>query len=107
LSDRTSKLKSKSLEQCVDSRPFHYRGRALWCDGVSLEALAEQHGTPLYVYSAEQIRYRFSLFQRAFAGRPFTICYAVKANSALGILRMLAELGAGNWSGFDARIKLR
>jgi diaminopimelate decarboxylase len=65
------------------------------CDGVSLDALAEEHGTPLYVYSAGQIRYRFSLFQQAFAVRPSTICYAVKANSALGILRMLAELGAG------------
>jgi diaminopimelate decarboxylase len=47
------------------------------------------------VYSAQQIRERFGLFQQAFAGRPATICYAVKANSALAILRMLAELGAG------------
>ena len=65
------------------------------CDGVSLTELAETHGTPLYVYSAEQIRYRFSLFETAFAARPFTICYAVKANSSLAILRLLAELGAG------------
>lgn len=77
------------------SRPFHYRGRTLLCDGVSLDALAEAHGTPLYVYSAEQIQHRFSLFQDAFAGQPFTICYAVKANSALAILRMLADRGAG------------
>jgi diaminopimelate decarboxylase len=77
------------------SRPFQYRSRQLHCDEVSLDALAEQHGTPLYVYSASQIRYRFGLFQQAFAGRPFTVCYAVKANSALAILRMLAELGAG------------
>jgi len=77
------------------SRPFHYAGRKLGCDGVSLEALAEQHGTPLYVYSAEQIRYRFRLFEQVFAGRPATICYAVKANSSLAILRLLAELGAG------------
>jgi len=76
-------------------RPFHYRKRTLYCDSAELRALAEAHGTPLYVYSAEQIRCRFSLFQRAFAGRPFTVCYAVKANSALAILRMLAELGAG------------
>jgi len=54
------------------------------------------------VYSAAQIRHRFELFRQAFAGgaadgpaRPFTICYAVKANSALAILRLLAELGAG------------
>jgi len=79
----------------VAARPFHYRGHALWCDGVSLAELAETHGTPLYVYSAEQIRYRFGLFQEAFAGREATVCYAVKANSSLAILRMLAELGAG------------
>jgi diaminopimelate decarboxylase len=62
---------------------------------VSLTALADEFGTPLYVYSASQIRYRFGLFQEAFAERPFTVCYAVKANSALAILRMLAGLGAG------------
>jgi diaminopimelate decarboxylase len=81
--------------EAVASRPFHYRGRRLWCDGVSLDALAEQHGTPLYVYSAEQIRHRFGLFQAAFAGRAFTVCYAVKANSTLAILRMLGGMGAG------------
>jgi diaminopimelate decarboxylase len=62
---------------------------------VSLEELGTEYGTPLYVYSAEQIRYRFGLFQAAFAGREATVCYAVKANSSLAILRMLAELGAG------------
>ncbi len=77
------------------SRPFHYRNRTLFCDSANLTALAEQHGTPLYVYSAEQIRYRLSLFQQAFAARPHTICYAVKANSALAILRLLGQLGAG------------
>ncbi len=77
------------------SRPFHYRKRTLWCDSVSLLALAEAHGTPLYVYSAGQIRHRFGLFEQAFADRAFTICYAVKANSALAILRLLAEMGAG------------
>jgi diaminopimelate decarboxylase len=77
------------------SRPFHYRGRELACDGVSLATLAHQYGTPLYVYSAEQIRQRFLLYEREFTGRPITICYAVKANSSLAILRMLAELGAG------------
>jgi len=62
---------------------------------VRLDALADEFGTPLYVYSAEQIRYRFGLFQHAFAGRAATVCYAVKANSALAILRMLGEMGAG------------
>ena len=84
-----------AAREAVAARPFHYRGRLLCCDGVSLEELGTEYGTPLYVYSAEQIRYRFGLFQAAFAGREATVCYAVKANSSLAILRLLAELGAG------------
>ncbi len=60
-----------------------------------MAALAEEHGTPLYVYSAGQIAQRFRFFDEAFAERAHTICYAVKANSSLAILRMLAKLGAG------------
>jgi diaminopimelate decarboxylase len=76
-------------------RPFLYRNRKLHCDGVDLTALADEYGTPLYIYSASQIIQRFQLFERAFASRPHTICYAVKANSSLAILRLLAEQGAG------------
>lgn len=81
------------------ARPFRYQERILSCDGVPLDALADSYGTPLYVYSASQLRERFGLFQAAFASPDkagsFTLCYAVKANSALAILRMLAKLGAG------------
>ena len=52
-------------------------------------------GTPLYVYSADQIAERLSLFQQALAGRDHLVCYAVKANSALAILKLLAARGAG------------
>jgi diaminopimelate decarboxylase len=79
----------------ADPRPFVYRNRTLHCDGADFTALASEHGTPLYVYSAEQISHRFQLFDRAFATRPHTICYAVKANSSLAILRLLAKQGAG------------
>lgn len=79
------------------SRPFHFSGarQALFCDGVSLETLAKQYGTPLYVYSASQIIERLSLFQQAFVRREHLVCYAVKANSALAILKLLADHGAG------------
>jgi diaminopimelate decarboxylase len=60
-----------------------------------LESLAERHGTPLYVYSADQILERLGLFQQALAGRDHLVCYSVKANSALAILKLLAEHGAG------------
>lgn len=77
------------------SRPFAYRDRTLQCDGINISDLAAAHGTPLYIYSARQISYRFQLFETAFANRPHTICYAVKANSTLAILRLLAQQGAG------------
>jgi diaminopimelate decarboxylase len=78
-------------------RSFQHNGvsGALNCDGVSLETLARKYGTPLYVYSATQIAERLELFQRAFAGRDHLVCYAVKANSSLAILKLLAERGAG------------
>jgi diaminopimelate decarboxylase len=78
-------------------RPFHYPqpGGALHCGEVSVETLAMRHGTPLYVYSADQIVERLRLFQQAFGSREPLVCYAVKANSALAILKLLAGAGAG------------
>ncbi len=85
----------KKIAARINPRPFVYRNRTLHCDGVDLATLAAEHGTPLYVYSAAQITHRFQLFEEAFANRPHTICYAVKANSSLAILRLLATAGAG------------
>ena len=65
------------------------------CGKVSLESLARRFGTPLYVNSADHILERLRLFQQALAGRDHLICYAVKANSALAILKLLAGRGAG------------
>jgi len=81
----------------TSSRPFAYApaGGALGCGPVSLETLARRYGTPYYVYSADQIVARLELFQKALAGRNHLVCYAVKANSALAILKLLASRGAG------------
>ena len=68
--------------------------RRLNCEQVSLKELAERFGTPLYVYSATNIRERVRGFARAFRGVSHT-CYSVKANSNLSILRLLARLGCG------------
>ncbi len=86
-----------SPNSSASPRPFYYpqKGSALHCGKVSLESLARRFGTPLYVYSADQIVERLGLFQKAFAGRDHLVCYAVKANSALAILKLLAEHGAG------------
>jgi diaminopimelate decarboxylase len=88
-------LTKKTAPDQISARPFAYRNRTLHCDEASLSALADQYGTPLYVYSARQISHRFQLFETAFANRPHTICYAVKANSSLAIMRLLAQKGAG------------
>jgi diaminopimelate decarboxylase len=92
LSKTSPNFPSKSL-----ARPFAYSevGGALSCGPHSLASIADQFGTPLYVYSADQILERLKLFQQALAGRPHLVCYAVKANSALAILKLLAEHGAG------------
>jgi diaminopimelate decarboxylase len=89
------KKKTATKTPAPAARPFIYRNRTLYCDQVSLTTLAEKYGTPLYVYSATQISERFQLFQQAFAARPHTVCYAVKANSSLAILRLLGKQGAG------------
>jgi len=67
----------------------------LHCDQVPLTLLAEHFGTPLYVYSASTIRERMRAFDRAFQKIPHTVCYSVKANSNLSILRLLARMGCG------------
>jgi diaminopimelate decarboxylase len=67
----------------------------LHCEQVALQKLAEKFGTPLYVYSAATINERYRTFDHAFNGIPHTICYSVKANSNLSILRLLAKKGCG------------
>ncbi len=70
-------------------------GGELTCDGMSLSALAREHGTPLYVYSWAKIQESYRRFDAAFASVPHLVCYATKANSSLAILKRLAGLGSG------------
>ncbi|HSM77681.1 MAG TPA: diaminopimelate decarboxylase, partial [Bryobacteraceae bacterium] len=74
---------------------FIYESEELYCERIPVSRLAEQFGTPLYLYSASAIRERYAILDRAFRSVPHTICYAVKANSNLSVLRLLARLGAG------------
>jgi diaminopimelate decarboxylase len=67
----------------------------LYCDAVPLRSLAARHGTPLYVYSRAMIRARVKAFAGAFHSVPHTLCYSVKANSTLAILRLMADEGCG------------
>ena len=70
-------------------------GLELHCDRAPLTSLAERFGTPLYVYSASMVRERMRAFKHAFRKVPHTVCYSVKANSNLSILRLLARMGCG------------
>ena len=74
---------------------FHYQDGQLRCEGVDLAALAAEHGTPLYVYSAGTIRDHFRRLDAALAGVDHLVCYAVKANSNLAVLDLLARERAG------------
>ena len=73
---------------------FFRDGTALVCDGVRLDAIAREHGTPLYVYSAESIRRAYRALDEAFDGHPHRIHYALKANSSLAIVRLFADIGS-------------
>jgi diaminopimelate decarboxylase len=75
--------------------PFAYQDRQLCAENVRLSEIAEQVGTPCYVYSRAYIEERFRAFDGALAGRDHLICYAVKANSNLAVLNLLARLGSG------------
>lgn len=74
---------------------FHYRNRRLHAEDVDLSAVAEQVGTPCYVYSRAAIEERFRAFDSAFGARDHLVCYAVKANSNLAVLNLLARAGSG------------
>ncbi len=74
---------------------FAYRDGALCAEEVPLARVAVEVGTPLYCYSTAAIVDHYRAFAEAFAGQPATICYALKANSNLAVVRTLAELGAG------------
>ena len=74
---------------------FHYRDGILHCEDVNLQLLAAEHGTPLYVYSANTLRENYQRLDQALTGLDHHIAYAVKANSNLSVLRLLAGLGSG------------
>ncbi len=74
---------------------FNYRNGELFAEGVALTAIAERFGTPTYVYSRAHIEAQYNAYANALSGMPHLVCFAVKANSNLGVLNVLARLGAG------------
>lgn len=74
---------------------FNYQGDTLFAEDVAVNQLAEQYGTPLYVYSRATLERHYRAYDEALVNQPHLICYAVKANSNLAVLNVLARLGAG------------
>ncbi|HKJ08973.1 MAG TPA: diaminopimelate decarboxylase, partial [Gammaproteobacteria bacterium] len=74
---------------------FEYRNDQLWGEQVALAEVAERWGTPCYVYSRATLERHWHAFDDALGSRPHLICYAVKANSNLALLNLLARLGSG------------
>ena len=74
---------------------FAYREGKLFAEEISVTALAEEYGTPLYIYSTATLRRHFEAFDSAFSGLDHLTCYSVKANSNLSLLKLLGEMGAG------------
>src|SRR5262245_6359911 len=78
-----------------DMDHFVYRERKLYCEDVPVRALAEQYGTPLFVYSTETLVHHLRQLQKAFAPADPLLCYSLKTNGNLHICRLMAEHGSG------------
>jgi len=74
---------------------FNYKDGSLFCEDVAISTLAETYGTPLYVYSRATLERHWHAFDDALIGREHLVCYAVKANSNIAVLNVLARLGSG------------
>src|ERR1700759_421576 len=74
---------------------FHYRGKKLFCEGVAVESLIKKHGTPLYIYSQDTLTDHFQKLDQALAPLDHLVCFAMKSNSNLAVLRVVANLGGG------------
>lgn len=74
---------------------FHYQDDLLYCEDVSLQQIAEKEGTPVYVYSRKTLTDHFQKLDRAFRAVEHIICYSVKSNSNLSVLKVLAQEGSG------------
>ncbi len=83
------------IQRHNEMKPVTYRDRALSMDGIELADIAAKAGTPCYVYSAATVLENYRAYDDAFGATPHTVCFAVKANGNLAILKLLARAGAG------------
>ena len=84
-----------SKKETFEMGPFKYFKGKLFAEGVSIANLAEEIGTPFYCYSSAMLEKQYHMFASAVQSLDMEICYAVKANSNIAVIRTLARLGAG------------
>lgn len=84
---------------------FEYRDGVLCAEDVPLPLIAAEVGTPVYVYSTATLRRHYKMFTAAFGDQPVTVCYAIKANSNLAIVKTLSEIGAGADVGSEGELR--
>ena len=89
-------MNAPAPDRPLPGHPFvHERNGRLWLEEVDLSELARRHGTPLFAYSKASMLSALAAYRRGVAGRSAQICYAVKANSSLGVLQVFAQAGCG------------
>ena len=88
-------LQIRLNKETINMDYFDYKNHQLFAEDVSLETVAHTHGTPCYVYSKATIERHWLAFDNAVGSQPHLICYAVKANSNLAVLNVMAKLGSG------------
>ena len=94
--DRDPDLAATWTAATLPGSPFlTRRGSELWLDEVRLADLTNEFGTPLYVYSRAAMRAAAAAYQQALANRPHLLCYAMKANSSLAVIKTFADMGLG------------
>jgi len=74
---------------------FEYRNNQLYAEGIAVQDIANEFGTPCYIYSRATFERHWKAFDSALTGSPHLVCYAVKANSNIAVLNILARLGSG------------
>ena len=74
---------------------FHYKGNELWCEEVAVSRIAGEVGTPFYLYSHRTLKHHYRVFDAAFAEVPHIICFSVKSNSNIAVLRIFVNEGGG------------
>ena len=96
MSNAVSHTALATEQAALPGHPFTaFRDDTLFVEGVAVSGLAEAHGTPLFVYSKAAMLSALAAYQRGFTGRDAQICYAMKANSSLGVLQVFAQAGCG------------